>query len=167
MGYSAKAPANYFIRKHGTSKISPLKLQKLVYISHGWHLAIFDEELVDDEYVEAWRYGPVFPSLYYEFKRFGADPIPVDQKATEFSPDFESVVPVIRESDNRTPALLERVWDVYGTYTPSELSALTHAQGTPWHTIWNKNPGMRNMHIPNELIKDYYKGLAKQRPEGT
>lgn len=77
MGYTAKAVANHLLDFGLTRKneIPPLKMQKLVYISHGWHLALSDgKPLVSDEYVEAWPYGPVFPSVYHEFKHYGASP---------------------------------------------------------------------------------------------
>ena len=45
MGYSAKAVANYFLSKYGRKKgITPLKIQKLVYIAHGWHMACHGHE---------------------------------------------------------------------------------------------------------------------------
>ena len=74
MSYSAKAIANYFLGLADAEKkpISHLKIQKLVYIAHGWYLAIKGEPLVGDEYAEAWQYGPVFPSLYHEFKIHGS-----------------------------------------------------------------------------------------------
>ena len=156
MGYTAKAIANYFLEKHGEAKISPLKLQKLVYISHGWHLGLFDEPLVDDEYAEAWQYGPVFPSLYYEFKEFGSDP--VDRLAKDYSgPNFDSVMPKIKSVDTLVPELLSKVWEGYGHLTAIQLSALTHAQGTPWYKTWHGKPGWRNLHISNDEIKAYYK----------
>ena len=80
MGYSAFAVANYFLRlgRDSGEEITPLKIQKLVYIAHGYHLAFTASDnspnglpLVDDEFAEAWQYGPVFPSLYHHFKRFG------------------------------------------------------------------------------------------------
>ncbi|MYG39972.1 MAG: DUF4065 domain-containing protein [Nitrospira sp. SB0677_bin_15] len=170
MGYTAKAIANYFLAHYGKKGISPLKLQKLIYIAHGWHLAIQEKPLVDDEFAEAWQFGPVFPSIYHEFKSFGSNPIPANERAKELRSDFNQEPPVftwetpmIRENDKETPALLDRVWEVYSKYTASELSALTHQEGTPWHTVWNENPGMKNMHIENDEIKKYYKRLSEQR----
>ncbi len=63
MGYSAQAVANCFLdlANKENKEITPLKIQKLVYIAHGWFLAVTDKPLVDDEFVEAWQYGPVFP----------------------------------------------------------------------------------------------------------
>lgn len=160
MGYTAKAVANYFLGTYGHFRISPLRLQKLVYISHGWHLALCDGALlVDDEFVEAWEHGPVFPSLYHEFKDFGFKPI--TRKAEDIGladdgDDFEILTPAIPAFDERTRSLLDKVWEVYQKYSAGQLSSLTHAEGTPWHQIRSQNPGMRNVHIPNELIRKHY-----------
>nr|WP_256351506.1 type II toxin-antitoxin system antitoxin SocA domain-containing protein [Pseudomonas gingeri] len=51
-----------------------MKQQKLVYYSHGWHAGYTDQPLIN-EAVETWQYGPVIPSLYHEFKRFGSGEI--------------------------------------------------------------------------------------------
>ena len=85
MSYPAKAVANYFIdiaRCEG-EQLSPMKIQKLVYFAHGWYLALYDEPLLDEK-IEAWRYGPVVPSLYHEFKRYGSGTI------ERYAIDFEA-----------------------------------------------------------------------------
>ena len=69
---SAKAIANYFLDK--SIDLTPMKIIKLVYIAHGWHLAITDKPLIED-YVQAWEFGPVIPDLYHEFKKYGNTPI--------------------------------------------------------------------------------------------
>ncbi len=167
MGYSAKAIANYFLDYYGdmktSPKISPLKLQKLVYISHGWSLAILNEELVKDEYAEAWQYGPVFSSLYHEFKEFGKKSInrnATDLRLSSHLFDFEIVTPKVDDNDKQTHALLNRIWEVYGEYTSVQLSNLTHKDGSPWKLARNKAKGVRNFHINNEVIKEYYTELA-------
>ncbi|RYE90398.1 MAG: DUF4065 domain-containing protein [Cytophagaceae bacterium] len=72
--YDAVAIANYFIQKSLDTgvEVTPMKLLKLVYISHGWSLALLNEPLIN-EAVEAWTYGPVIPSLYQELKEYGRE----------------------------------------------------------------------------------------------
>ena len=142
MGYSAKAPANYFIGKYGRFKISPLKLQKLVYISHGWHLAIFDRELVDDEYAEAWQYGPVFPSLYHEFTEFGANPMA----------NLERFIPTQRthESDELQAADDAGLWH-YKEETDHRTAAVAHRQGY--------RGSLRAIHSRRHSLQDYNTGM--------
>src|SRR6185369_6756877 len=54
--------------------IDPMKVQKLIYYAHGWHLALTGKPLLDRS-VEAWQYGPVLPDVYRAFQEFGAQPI--------------------------------------------------------------------------------------------
>lgn len=165
MGYPVKAVANGILRiaEEHRSAISPLKLQKLVYISHGWYLGLTGKPLISDELAEAWQYGPVFPSLYHEFKEFGRGSI--NQRATEFdlsSRNFDIVEPEIPDDDKYTWALLNKVWAEYGKFTGGTLSDLTHRDNTPWEETWRNSRGVKNTDIPNELIEAHYKQLAKQ-----
>ncbi|APZ92162.1 putative phage-associated protein [Fuerstiella marisgermanici] len=49
MSYDAKEIANYFLdkAKSDSSTIAPMQMQKLVYISHGYHLAFVNQPLID------------------------------------------------------------------------------------------------------------------------
>lgn len=164
MGYPSKAVANAFLdiaREHGAT-VTPLKLQKLVYIAHGWSLGLTAKPLVSDEHPEAWQYGPVFPNLYHEFKEFGKGP--VTKRATEFDLSgpgisFDLVEPKIPADDSYTWALLRRVWDQYGKFGGIGLSELTHQSGTPWAQVWNQSHGIKNADIPDNLIMEHYKML--------
>lgn len=155
MGYSAKAVANYFLSKYRKHGISPLKIQKLVYLSHGWHLAFYDDPLVDDEYPEAWQYGPVFASLYHEFKYRGR--LPIFDLATEIGIDLRKSTPKIPKSDTRVRELLDKVWEVYGEFSGIELSAMCHEPDSPWEKTWKGAGGKKNANIRDEEIKAYYK----------
>ena len=72
MPYDPKAIANYFLdlARAQEKALTPLKIQKLVYFANGWHLAIKGVPLINEQ-VEAWRFGPVIPSLYTHFERMG------------------------------------------------------------------------------------------------
>jgi uncharacterized phage-associated protein len=169
MGYSAKAVANAFLQiaANHEAALSPLKLQKLVYIAHGWHLAIQGDILVSDEFAEAWQYGPVFPSLYHEFKSAGKGAI--TKRATEFEiaegPELDVLIvePTVPSEDQATWDLLAKVWDVYGKFSGLALSDITHQPNTPWQETWSQNGGRRNADIDNDLIKRHYQHLAATR----
>ncbi len=156
--YSAKEIANYFFELSAKKAISPLKIQKLVYIAHSWHLALYGEPLVQDELAEAWKYGPVFPSIYHEFKRFGSGPILEPALAwTYFLKKWDSHIPRIKPDDERTIAFLNRIWELYGRFSAGELSAMTHEEGSPWSQIRKKVDPIKNANIDNALIEKYYK----------
>jgi uncharacterized phage-associated protein len=76
MPFPAEAVANEFLElaKKDGEALSPMKLLKLVYFAHGWHLALTGEPLIEEP-VQAWQFGPVIPSIYHQFKRFGSGPI--------------------------------------------------------------------------------------------
>src|SRR5262245_26249764 len=71
--YPVAEVANWLIERglEDGRPVDPLKLQKLLYFAHGWHLAITGAPLLDEP-IEAWQYGPVVSSIYHEFKHFGS-----------------------------------------------------------------------------------------------
>lgn len=162
MSYSAKAVANYFIalaKKRG-EKLTPMKLQKLVYFAHGWHLALTEHPLIDEK-VEAWQYGPVIPSLYHEFKSYGKGSI--SEPATDLDDSLNFVVPelpVDSPADLYAKALIEKVFDVYGKYSGIQLSNLTHIKGSPWEQTWQPNLP-KGTDIDESIIKSYFLKSAK------
>jgi uncharacterized phage-associated protein len=157
--YSAKAVANYFLElaEANGEALSPMKLQKLIYFAHGWHLALYNEPLINEP-IYAWKFGPVITSVYHEFKKFGYSPI----TGTAIDDDEDGVwLPSIPREDERTRGLLKRVWDVYRKFTAVQLSNMTHAPDTPWRTTWERGEGMPELRIDNGLIRENF--LAKTR----
>ncbi len=156
---STSAVANEFIDlaeiNPGVDNLTNLKLVKLMYISQGLSLAFFDKPLFD-EGIEAWMYGPVVPSIYYEFKRFGRGKI--EDKSVEF--DFEDLI--FGDGKIETPSLtdenakkvVELTWKWYKDIPAGKLIELTHSKGTPWSLTYNTG---QNRIIDNKLIKEYYK----------
>lgn len=139
------------IAKRQGRGLTPLQLMKLVYISHGWHLAIKGRHLFPNR-IEAWKYGPVIPELYKVTKQYGREPIPL-----ALITEHPSGV------DDETARFLEEVFENYGHRSGYELSQLTHKAGTPWARLYDD--GVMNIEIPNDLIKAHYLELLNDRQQ--
>ncbi|HEY6339008.1 MAG TPA: type II toxin-antitoxin system antitoxin SocA domain-containing protein [Candidatus Sulfotelmatobacter sp.] len=166
MPYNSKQVANEFLElaKNDGKQLTPMQLQKLVYFAYGWYLAITGERLLDER-VEAWQWGPVIPSLYSEFKRYGSDPI--TEPAYDYYADGLKIGyrPYRLSSDD--PArdelarqVITRVWNLYGKYSGSALSSMTHAEDSPWSLSYDKD--VRGTDISDDVIKRYFQQLAAQ-----
>ena len=138
------AVANFFLSKKDHS-LDNLKLNKIVYISLGFSLGLKDFNLFDDD-VQAWRFGPVIPELYYHFKEFQA--FIIDRLANNFSK------PQIDKEEIGIKEILQTVWNIYRSKTGSSFIEMTHQSGTPWASVYN---GERNVIIDRGIIKNYYK----------
>ncbi len=163
MPYPAIAVANYFVAR-GVEEgcpVSPMKLQKLVYFAHGWHLAVHGEPLLDER-VEAWTYGPVVSSIYHAVKRHGAAPIRQPILQYMQAPSI---------ADPQALRLLKRVWDVYRRYSAVELSRMAHDPQGPWHRTWEgeaRRGAIKSVDIPDDQIKDYFvESALKARTTST
>ncbi|MBS0351571.1 MAG: SocA family protein [Proteobacteria bacterium] len=145
--YPAASVANFFIDKSSNEgePITLMKLSKLVYIAHGWSLALLNRPLIKEP-IEAWKFGPVIESLYHEFKRFGNTNINMFAIADNI--EEEEIV-----------ALLNKVWSGYKKYSAYELSNWTHIKDSPWDQVYS--PKKKNQVIDNETIKEYFNGLKR------
>ncbi len=165
--YDVRAIANWFLDKaqQDGKQLSAMKLQKLAYVSHGWHLAFAHKPLMHDA-VEAWRWGPVFRSLYREFRDFGSQPITRRATAFDGSNLEERVITIEDYADHeRMNLFLEGVWAAYGDYSAIDLSAITHQGGTPWRQMFEQmgNQILPYTLIPNDMIAEHYQKLLNER----
>jgi uncharacterized phage-associated protein len=157
MPFSAAAVANEFLHlAHRDGKtITPLKMQKLVYFAHGWHLAITGKPLISEQ-IQAWQYGPVIGSLYQIFKEAGSNPI----RFAASVPIQGGYISAKLEREGRAEEvaiakrIIERVWKQYGRYTAAQLTTLTHSENSPWARVPNKEEPEQV--IPNESIRSYF-----------
>ena len=146
---SCKTVAGRFVELAGGQgrALTAMQLLKLVYIAHGWMLALYGRPLIR-EHVEAWQYGPVIPVLYNAIRHYMGNPVAVvESDCRESLDEFES-------------SIVEQTHEIYGHLTGPALSRLTHAEGTPWHFI--HEPGAFGTVIPNDLIQDHYMRLERQ-----
>ncbi len=101
--------------------ITNLKLQKLLYYSQAWYLAIVDRPLFDER-IEAWVHGPVVPPVFGSFKQFRARPI----TAIPFDGNIEPGC-----NDRTISDHIAEILDVYAKFTGGQLESLTHRE-QPW-----------------------------------
>lgn len=151
--YDARSVANEFLRiaKASGRTLTNMQLQKLVYIAHGYALAVLQKPLIKQN-VYAWRFGPVVPDLYQALRQYGAgvvtEPINTLPKQVELS--------------EASRALLNTVVNGYGRYSGPQLSAMTHKEGTPWRQVYDPESWSGAI-IPDHLIQEYYLNLLNER----
>jgi uncharacterized phage-associated protein len=153
IGYDARVVANEFLRIAARSgrRLTNMQLQKLVYIAHGYTLAILHKPLVWQS-VEAWRYGPVIKDLYHSLREYGAgivtQPIPI-LSAGSLSETHCVIIATVE--------------DAYSRFTGPQLSTMTHKAGTPWAKIYSPSSNWDSEIIPDPLIEEYYLQLLNER----
>ena len=179
--YRAMAVANYFLKLafEEDQRITHMKLQKLVFLTHAWCLAIYNEPLIIER-VEAWRHGPVISNLYHEFKIYGRNPISDYGKAAR-RPDsykegsgveMELIAPIVNDEDEKITAHIKETWDVHKKYTAEQLSGQLHVEGSPWYEVWSEYYGNAGRivwygtpPIDDSMIKKYYQTILKEANE--
>ena len=155
MEHDSRAIANQLIRRaHEAGRdITPMQAIKLVYYCHAWMLGLHHRPLLN-EAVEAWPYGPMIPRLYHALRKYGGRPL--RQRIDYHENGIRTTVPY----DEPETRVLDQVSEKYGHLTGVQLSALTHAPGTPWHQTWTKR--QRNCVIPDPVIEDHYAALLER-----
>jgi len=160
---NALAVANYFVElaQKEDKIITLLGLIKRVYIAHGFSLAIHHKSLLDPRFdkVEAWRYGPVIPSVYHSFKQYRANPIP--EKTVVMGWDEKNFIPTFHTpelQDKDAKKIIGMVWKRYSGMTDSEMVTLTHKRGTPWDVCYIEG---ENKQIPDEITELYYQRVVE------
>lgn len=166
MKNDAIAIANYFVDKANKDTQSPhpltlLRLVKYVYIAYGFAMAILEKVIIDKRFdtVEAWKYGPVIPSVYHSFKHNKNNKI-TEKSAIAINEDENGDLDFINPeiTDDNIMMILDFVWERYRDKSTSELISLLHKDGTPWAYCYD--PG-KNVEIPDEMTRIYYKSIVE------
>jgi uncharacterized phage-associated protein len=153
MAYPASLIAYAFVKK-GIDEgkfVTQMKLQKLVYFAQGYHLAKYNEPLIKENF-QAWKYGPVVPEIYEDFKLYGSKLIT----------DTASFIPAETDQkryllDNKALESIQYTWNVLKDYSAMALSNWTHQPQTPWSSVYN--PAEKSTPISNSDIQKYFEGL--------
>lgn len=164
--------ANYFIElaHDNGDKIKPLRLMKLVYIAHGYMLAILGRSVLNERFdkVEAWKYGPVIPSVYHSFKLYGNSPVTkkttifTDEKGNGDDVTYCIVEPNLEDAEAKN--VCEFVYKRYSNFTDWELVNFLHKPDSPWGFIYEEG---KNKVIPDLYTKVYFKKLVDSIIKGV
>ena len=156
--------ANEFIRLAAEDgrAFDQMQLQKLVYIAHGWALAMTGEPLTGDR-PEAWDFGPMYRRLADALAKSGRHlvrrPIPLETASNlEVFTEGDGVWSKLEKIERE---LIARVAKDYGVFSSSQLSALTRGDDAPWAAVYRSGEG-RYRDIPHALIRDQFVRLAQR-----
>ena len=160
--------ANYIIEYSNNmgDEMNNLKLQKLLYFINARFLVEENRSLFEENF-EKWKFGPVIPSVYHEYKSCGAFGISSENIVREFyeiqfNNDNEFMEVSTKEYDPKEICSCDRkkigeTIDKLKSYGPFELVELTHSQ-----SIWSRDRekidnGERGIQYSNWEIKEYFK----------
>ena len=118
--YNAIDVAKYFVNLN--KEFTELQIQKLVYYSYVWYIVKFNDNknnIVNklfDERPRAWKYGPVFISIYEQMKFCDKSLVCKSYlKANDVNTKF----------DDKAEMILSLVYEFYGKYSGNRLSDMT------------------------------------------
>lgn len=138
MTYSAKDIGRATVKLSIDSKcwVSNLKLQKLLYFSWLEYYKLTGRPLFDEEF-QAWKYGPVVPSVYYDYWCNAANTLFVPKRTSE-------------EIDGNTLDFLQSMLLKYNDVSVREMVDLSH-KSKPWKNNYEvrmkKNIPMSDMKV--------------------
>ncbi|MDA7953183.1 MAG: DUF4065 domain-containing protein [Nitrosopumilus sp.] len=151
-----------YITGLGRGVFTPMQVLKLAFLSHGYTLAIREEPLFVEE-IQAWKYGPVIPALYEALRVHGGAPVQhlYSCKTPVISPDLDKRLEELGEMFHPDSlAIVKKTVESFGDYKAFQLSYITHMEGSPWKTAYDK--GGLLTPIEDDDLKSYY---AKQLDE--
>lgn len=156
--YNVLDIARYVINycNNNNKHISNLKLQKILYFIQAGFYMNKGSECFEEE-IEAWKYGPVIPEVYHEFKQYGSTSIPYISEYLDFSEGIFNCKKVTYDDDiidDSDKVLINQLIDECNKYTASQLVDITHKQD-PW--LESYEDGMNNV-IDKLSLQKYFRG---------
>lgn len=127
--------------------INMTKLQKLLYITYGVYLAVTGNRLTN-EHPQAWPYGPVFPTTRNKLLKKNLEEIQIFEDAS-ITDEVKSCVKLVFNS--------------FGKYNASFLSAWSHKPNSPWDKTVNQDSFKWGNTISDEYIQPYFKNILVKK----
>jgi uncharacterized phage-associated protein len=123
--------------------VSNLKLQKLLYYTQAWYLAIFGKPLFTEKF-QAWLHGPAIPDIWRRYNNYRWMNIDEAATAPEFSDELSQ--------------FMKELMDEYLPLDASKLEQMTHRED-PWIIARGGIPMDQpsNNVIDEGIMRDYYR----------
>lgn len=130
--------------------ITHLALQKALYYVQGFYFAFYGSYIFAEE-CEAWRYGPVYRTVYDKYKNYRFDIIENELKAHDEALSFAE------------KEILESVAKFFCCYSGTTLRDFTHSEA-PWMIARGDLDGHENSQniICKESIGSYFLNVKEQ-----
>lgn len=159
--------ANYIIEYSNDKSysINNLILQKILYFANVIKIVDTKNPLFEEQ-MEKWKYGPVVPSVYHEYKRFGAFQITKQDIVKEYF-HFENIennslgnIKIFKYQPQDIPELdvnlLKKVIDRFSDVDIFDIVEKTHKQ-EPWKKYEKLiSDGVQGIKYTNEEILNYF-----------
>lgn len=129
-------------------EITQLSLNKLLYYANGFSLALFNKTMFNDK-AYAWKYGPVYPSIYKKYKQF---------KKSKILDKTNVVFDSITQQEKDILNILIKDVLKYGS---TILVELTHNE-TPWIESYDNNNEQGNNIIEKDKINSYFNTVVQK-----
>lgn len=144
--------ADYFLAFGNCTNtlITNLKLQKLVYYTQAWHIAVYKTHLFDQDF-QAWIHGPVLVELYNQYKHYKWYPIIRDDL------DENALNSIFNKFPNSLKELIDDIIEEYFTMEAYALEYETHHED-PWLIARNGIPNDESSTaiITKKSMQTYY-----------
>ena len=143
------------------SFLTPSQIMRLVFITHGMHLALAGQPLVRDR-IDMWKTGPVIPVLHHEMVICGNRPVdsllyagtPADSNM--FDGFFHTLLSDIERG------IIEGAVKEYGGWTGPEPAALCREPSSQWDRCYT---GKYGAEILDSVMWQYYESeMVALRP---
>lgn len=124
-----------------------IKLQCLLYLAHGWGLVLLDRDIINES-PEAWKWIPIYSTVYYEFQEFGKISITRPYVIV----DDLGIMDVPKISNESDYAFLKKVWSKYRHHSTTELYDMIKTYLSPCEFI--RASGKRTISL--DVIKTHF-----------
>jgi uncharacterized phage-associated protein len=155
MQYPAIVVANEIIKLANAEKIdiTPMKLQKILYLANGIYYKKRGEKLIKEKF-EPWDYGPVERSVYTAYKECKGNNISEPISQLVHTSGFTFIPSSSINVEDEDFKIIKEAWDNSKNLSAFTLSAWSHNKNSPWDRAYNANP--KPVYISDEDIKEYF-----------